>query len=298
MSAKTALSLVCTAHVLLFCSDSAPGPSSEFETKKDAAVEETSSELACTFRFFNCDNDPATGCETDTIADNNNCGGCGKTCATQCVAGACARPDCPKGMWECNQNGSDGCETNLDTNPTSCGECAHSCQGSACTGGVCGSTVLSKGKDSPFGIATNATHVFFTTADGNVVRTALDGSGERVIASGRKNLRAIQVDATHVYWTEEGLGDNDGILGRATLDGVCATTCPDVVASLLEHPRAFAMDSQNAYIVNFALGGKDGSIVKVAKTGGTAEKILPGLERPWGIAADPNTIFYTQENKG
>ena len=45
----------------------------------------------CAPNWADCDNDKRTnGCEVDTQNDWRNCGGCGDTCARQCVAGTCA----------------------------------------------------------------------------------------------------------------------------------------------------------------------------------------------------------------
>lgn len=47
--------------------------------------------LMCNKGFADCDRDPANGCETDIYNDNDNCGGCGNTCAPleRCILGIC-----------------------------------------------------------------------------------------------------------------------------------------------------------------------------------------------------------------
>jgi hypothetical protein len=46
---------------------------------------------ACRVGFAECDGDPATDCETETLRDPCHCNGCGRACAEGlfCVAGLC-----------------------------------------------------------------------------------------------------------------------------------------------------------------------------------------------------------------
>jgi hypothetical protein len=47
---------------------------------------------SCTANFGNCDGNGANGCESNTLTDPNNCGGCGRVCPATtpvCQAGTC-----------------------------------------------------------------------------------------------------------------------------------------------------------------------------------------------------------------
>ncbi len=104
--------------------------------------------LACAEGFADCDMNPANGCETDTRADNGNCGACGHTCSlrnasSSCSMGACAIGACNAGFGNCDSDPSTGCETATNTSPLNCGACGtvcnlanvaeHGCAAGACT---------------------------------------------------------------------------------------------------------------------------------------------------------------------
>jgi hypothetical protein len=66
----------------------------------------------CSDGYANCDGDDANGCETNTLLDKANCGGCNTACTavngtSSCKAGACAT-NCDAGYT------GDTCETDID----------------------------------------------------------------------------------------------------------------------------------------------------------------------------------------
>ncbi len=83
---------------------------------------------SCKTPWDNCDGNVANGCETDTTASRENCGGCGKACNPKnatgsCALGACKVSSCSAGFGDCNGNAADGCEANLASDPANCGSC-------------------------------------------------------------------------------------------------------------------------------------------------------------------------------
>src|SRR4051812_17191726 len=78
------------------------------------------------------------------------------------------------------------------------------------------------GAKSPFGVATDAAHVYWANASGNTIgRANLDGTGvnQAFITTsgplpGEKEPSAVAVDGEYIYWL-----DNPGLIGRAKLDG-------------------------------------------------------------------------------
>lgn len=83
---------------------------------------------SCKTPFENCDGNAANGCETDTTASKDHCGGCGKACnplnaSGGCALGVCKVASCNAGFGDCNGVGSDGCEAKLSSDPSNCGAC-------------------------------------------------------------------------------------------------------------------------------------------------------------------------------
>ncbi|MFH0779952.1 MAG: hypothetical protein V1928_03800 [Parcubacteria group bacterium] len=79
-----------------------------------------------------CDNNPATGCESDSATDVNNCRTCGRVCDFEfsgefCDDGMCVPTTCNQDRGECNPHDSVPCETELPSDVENCGRCGRSC---------------------------------------------------------------------------------------------------------------------------------------------------------------------------
>jgi hypothetical protein len=108
----------------------------------------------CNLGYASCDNaagvpvgttteGDANGCETNLNTNANNCGACGKRCATgaSCTAGECV---CPLNQTVCGATAtSPGTCRNLQTDVQNCGSCGRVCNANqgrtaTCTSGGCG----------------------------------------------------------------------------------------------------------------------------------------------------------------
>ena len=103
----------------------------------------------CVAGWTNCNTTaPDTnGCETNTAADPDHCGGCSTVCSSNnmqtrtCASNTC-NGQCAAGFADCNGNKqTDGCETPITT-ASNCGGCGVACDtlhstGAACSGGTC-----------------------------------------------------------------------------------------------------------------------------------------------------------------
>ena len=126
---------------------------------------------ACADGFADCDGLAANGCEVSingaraslvqanypgsnpsvVLADVNNCGGCGVTCAPRahsaptCAAGACGLA-CDAGWADCDGDISNGCEIDLTSDAGHCGACTTACGNhETCQSGACSATVCAAG---------------------------------------------------------------------------------------------------------------------------------------------------------
>jgi hypothetical protein len=127
---------------------------------------------ACTGTFRDCDKNTATGCESNSTSDKNNCGACGNKCAyanadASCSAGACQMGACTGAFRDCDKDSATGCESNIATDVNNCGACGTtctyanagaSCSGNACQMGACGVGYADCANGSADGCETNTTN--------------------------------------------------------------------------------------------------------------------------------------------
>jgi hypothetical protein len=106
-------------------------------------------QTTCASGFADCDNNPANGCEANTVTSPASCGACGVACppftnaATVCAQGACGFT-CRTGFGDCDGDASNGCEVNTGTSAQHCGACGAACTRpnsvGTCTSGTCAFT--------------------------------------------------------------------------------------------------------------------------------------------------------------
>jgi hypothetical protein len=122
---------------------------------------------------------------------------------------------------------------------------------------------------------------------GTVTEYLFSGATPTPFASGQNTPMGLAVDATNVYWTNEG----DGTVMKKPLAGGNAT----MVASGQNEPRAIAVDATSAYWVNAGSGGtnQDGAVMKAPLGGGTAIVLAPNQSFPYSIAVDASNVYWT-----
>ncbi|MEZ4405981.1 MAG: hypothetical protein R3A52_05850 [Polyangiales bacterium] len=125
----------------------------------------------------NCDGSDANGCETETVTNVSNCGGCGNRCtappngAAACVASACTLGACSAGFANCDGSASNGCEVDTDNDAANCGGCGTACSFAnatpRCAAGRCALGACGSGFDNCDGASANGCETSLNTDPDN-----------------------------------------------------------------------------------------------------------------------------------
>jgi len=249
----------------------------------------------CGTGFYDCDFNPANGCETPESVDA--CGGCGMRCprtnaTAACSAGMCSF-ECLPGYADCTSDHRFGCLTHLDDgdimgdNVENCGMCGHRCTyaaaHAACIAGACSLASCQTGFGDCNGqpadgceatLAVDPNHcgrcghscLGGTCQGGHCASLLLDECpvGNRLDAPSR-----IAVDATDVYWI---CAAADGSLGivRVARDG----SSRSVLASEMNTGMMdLALSADSVYYT--LQNDPNAAVMKVPKAGGTPTIVAP-----------------------
>lgn len=128
--------------------------------------------------------------------------------------------------------------------------------------------VVAAGEHWPNQIAAGGGHVYWTTTlpkDGAVRRAKTTGGPAEDFAPGQGGAIGLTVDATTVYWTAQATASVRALrFDDAPSEGTA-------LATGIGAPALVAVDDTDVYFTQF---GDPGGLWKVAKSGGTAAKIL------------------------
>jgi hypothetical protein len=152
--------------------------------------------------------------------------------------------------------------------------------------GLPGLVTLAKGQTCPWGMAIDATSVYWTNCgdptSGNVLKVPKAG-GEVVTLAAGDRLSGIAVDSTSVYWVAGTEDASSGAIMKVPVGGGTPTT----LASRAGEPAHLAVDTSYVYWVE----QEPGAIMKVALTGGAATMVTMA-RLAWQIALDDANVYW------
>jgi hypothetical protein len=143
---------------------------------------------------------------------------------------------------------------------------------------------------NPYGIAVNATHVYWADTDGATIkRRKLSTLGMDVLAEvvvAEQGPRDMTLDASKIYW----LTDSGDVRSRP-LDGSGSTA---VLSSGETGAEWIIVDDQYVYFTHYKANA---AVSRVRKDGsGKAETLGTMQAYPYGITQDCTTIYWTNQN--
>jgi hypothetical protein len=155
-------------------------------------------------------------------------------------------------------------------------------------------TTLASNQTSPINIATNGTTVYWLASGfsqtGALLSVPVAGGAPTTLAAApdsEAQLRGLTLDATYVYWTNEGdPGSENGAILRMPLGGGAITT----IAAPAGDPAAITVDSTYAYVEY-----QDGHVLRVGLTGGPTLQYADNLNNAGWIALVGGTVYYTND---
>jgi hypothetical protein len=144
-------------------------------------------------------------------------------------------------------------------------------------------------------IAVGPSGVYGTNGSDAPVSAPLQGGGAATVLApgpGNSNTYGIAVDSTSVYWTDF---NDPGVVSKVPRGGGQATTLATGHVAF-----GIAVDATSVYWVNGG-GASAGSLMKVARSGGTPVTLAMGFPGPIGLAIDAQNAYVTvggQSNTG
>jgi hypothetical protein len=152
-------------------------------------------------------------------------------------------------------------------------------------------TTLTSGITYTFDLVADATSLYWALASGgssSVVKMPLAGGPRTTLATkNHGSARSIAVDATSVYWTDNGSPSEESFVYKVPLEGGTVTT----LASGQGIAGGLAVDASNVYWVAWR-SATDSVLMRIPKTGGSPSAVVSGPESR-NFAVDEANAYWT-----
>jgi hypothetical protein len=140
--------------------------------------------------------------------------------------------------------------------------------------------------DAPYGLASDATDVYWTESGGSVVTAPIARGTAVTLATAQSNPGFLAIDDASLYWVNTG---NGTVMTLPKSGGT-----PTTLASEQDNPYGIAVSSMGVFWTN-----QGGTVMTVPTGGGMPTTLASGQKTPYGIALDATSVYWTTyDSKG
>jgi hypothetical protein len=140
-------------------------------------------------------------------------------------------------------------------------------------------------------IAVDDTNVYFAGLHSYTVgRVAKIGGAVDTLAAQQTDPWFVTVDASHVYWTNSCTVDGCGIFAHAKAAAA--------MEEILPMPAVDALATDGSSLFWIQTNVPSGGVYTMSLPKGPVQKLVDGLDHPWGIALDEGFVYWTDEDAG
>jgi hypothetical protein len=151
----------------------------------------------------------------------------------------------------------------------------------------------------PGGLVADDAYLYWTTlglgdADGQLLRMAKTGGPTEVLAAGRRRPHQLAIDATRLFWVDEGASaglPGDGAVASVPKAGGAVTE----LATAQPGAIALTLHGDDVYWANRPSGSLNGTVQRVAKSGGASVLLAGARETIGALAVSDAQIFWTEQ---